>query len=67
MYQGVRSPNTHQLNPTDVASAPDYWPSFGRRRNSLRVQPVEREIRFWAVPVRGVGGRDAAVKPTGRY
>jgi hypothetical protein len=32
-----------------------------------RVQPLERVIRFWAVPVRGVGGRDAAVKPTGRY
>jgi hypothetical protein len=31
------------------------------------VQPVERVIRFWAMPVRGVGGRDAAVKPTGRY
>jgi hypothetical protein len=36
---------------------------------SMGVQPVERIIRFWAaVPVRGVGGgRDAAVKPTGRY
>jgi hypothetical protein len=32
-----------------------------------RVQPVERVYRLWVVPVRGVGGMDAAVKPTWRY
>ena len=32
-----------------------------------RVQLVERAYRVWVVPVRGVGGMDAVVKPTGRY
>jgi hypothetical protein len=31
------------------------------------VQPVERVYRVWVVPVEGVGGMDAVVKPTGRY
>jgi hypothetical protein len=31
------------------------------------VQPVERVYRVWVVPVRGVGGMDAVVKPTWRY
>jgi hypothetical protein len=32
-----------------------------------KVQPVEHVYRVWVVPVRGVGGMDAAVKPTWRY
>jgi hypothetical protein len=31
------------------------------------VQPVERVYRVWVVPVRGVGGMDAVVKPTWKY
>jgi hypothetical protein len=41
--------------------------SWANMVDFARVQPVERVYRVWVVPVRGVGGMDAVVKPTWRY
>jgi hypothetical protein len=42
-------------------------PRFTVMQHRRWVQPVERVYRVWVMPVRGVGGMDAVVKPTWRY